>query len=152
MIVDFIGRAVVVCMAYFIAVIAAAAFFVLVVFGTETIVQAQGEPLFAFVFRLTIAVGAVATMAGAIAAPPILAAIAVAEAFRLSGLAFHAAAGVALGALALIAWDDEGRSGQPEYIVAMASGAVGAFVYWLLAGRRAGLWRARLSRPAPPEA
>lgn len=153
MIVDLFVRAIVVCFAYFVAVLGAAGFFVVAVVGLDGISQSPGEPSWEFAVRLAFYTGAVASVAGAIATLPILVAAAVAEALRLRGFVFHLALGAIFGALAVLAWDGgEARASQPEYVIGMASGAIGAFFYWLLAGRNAGRWRDRASSVAPPEA
>ncbi len=153
MIFDLIARILIVCFAYFIAVFAAAAFFVLAALGLDSVGPTAGETTVDLALRLGLYAGLMASTAGAIATLPILLAIAIAEAFRLSGPVFHLTLGAIVGGIGVVLWEgSEARAGQQEYVIAIASGAVGAFVYWLIAGRKAGEWRDRTTMPAPPEA
>ncbi|HEY5280153.1 MAG TPA: hypothetical protein VIJ67_10400 [Pseudolabrys sp.] len=91
---------------------------------------------------------------GAIGLLPLVILIVLAEAFRIRSLLINAAAGAAL----LIAGYYGSGIAKPSYEesidappppisrqaqVAAAAGAVGGFVYWLIAGRNAGRWRER---------
>lgn len=85
----------------------------------------------------------IAGVAGVIVAIPAFIAILASEAFALSGLAFHLATGTAIGWLAVFVWEhgQNTTSGEPSAgLAGAAAGAIGAFVYWLIAGRRAGHW------------
>ena len=90
----------------------------------------------------------IAGVAGVIVAIPAFIAILASEAFALSGLAFHLATGTAIGWLAVVVWEhgQNTTSGEPSAgLAGAAAGAIGAFVYWLIAGRRAGHWLPRKS-------
>jgi hypothetical protein len=83
---------------------------------------------------------------------PTLIAVVLAEAFKIRSLLIHACAGIALTLLAYqgIGFANSGeesidRAPPPvsrEFQVAVAAGAAFGLVYWLIAGRRAGAWRA----------
>ena len=81
---------------------------------------------------------------------PAMIVIALAEAFRLRSFLFYAAAG-GLGLLALyygVSFADRvaAPSASREWEIIAAAGIAAGLVYWLLAGRNAGVWCER----APP--
>ena len=91
---------------------------------------------------------------GAVGLLPLAIMIVLAETFRIRSLLINALAGAAL----LVAGYYGSGLAQPRYEesideppppisraaeVAAAAGAVGGFVYWLIAGRNAGRWRER---------
>ena len=90
------------------------------------------------------------SMVGAYAFLPALALIAIAEAFDIRSIFYYALGGAAIG---LIAWFGTNMSVQIEETTDMppvafglqlvaASGIIAGFVYWLIAGRSAGKWKA----------
>lgn len=91
---------------------------------------------------------------GAVGLLPLAIMIVLAEAFKIRSLLINALAGAAL-LLAGYYGSGLARPGYEESIdeppppisraaeVAAAAGAVGGFVYWLIAGRNAGRWRER---------
>lgn len=123
-----------------------AAFFILVALGAS---QAPAENV-ADVVGKALAVSILgAPFVGAVAAVPALIVIVLAETFGWRSLVLHLLIGVAIGMFALVL---VGR-GEPTHLtngsVGAAAGAVGAVVYWLIAGRNAG---ARSEQPVAPSA
>ena len=94
-------------------------------------------------------VGAIAAMfVGAVAAVPALVMIVLAEAFGWRSLILHLVISAGIGFVAFLL----GIGGEPpatsgELQLGAAAGAVGGFVYWLVAGRRAGLRERRDAAP-----
>jgi hypothetical protein len=91
---------------------------------------------------------------GAVGLLPIAILIALAEIFRARSLLINAAAGAALlvagyygSGLAPPSYEESIDAAPPpiarQVQIAAAAGAVGGFVYWLIAGRNAGRWRER---------
>ena len=92
-------------------------------------------------------VGVGATFIAAIATPPALLVIALAEGFAWrSGLVYAVLGGVLALSLSY-GLDFAGYAGDPasslarEREVIAAAGIAGGFIYWLSAGRRAGSWK-----------
>lgn len=92
-------------------------------------------------------VGVGAAFIAAIATPPALLVIALAEGFAWrSGLVYAVLGGVLALSLSY-GLDFAGYAGEPgsslarEHEVIAAAGIAGGFIYWLLAGRRAGAWK-----------
>ncbi|WP_034491551.1 hypothetical protein [Afifella pfennigii] len=80
-----------------------------------------------------------AFVVGAVAGIPALLMILFAESFGWRSLLLHLLFGAGLGAAAiLLGIAAEPPASAREVTVFAAAGAVGGFVYWLLAGRRAG--------------
>ena len=78
---------------------------------------------------------------------PAMLIIALAEGFRLRSVLFYALAGAVLALGLSYGWDlrllhglEDDLGGRGAEIMA-AVGIVGGFVYWVLAGRNAGVWR-----------
>ena len=81
----------------------------------------------------------VTATAGSLALVPFFAIALVSEYFSLRGLVFHLVAGTVTGGIAV--WMYTLQAADPTtkaFAVGAASGTVGGFVYWLLAGRSAG--------------
>jgi hypothetical protein len=100
----------------------------------------------------TVAVWAIvmigAAMIGAVAMMPALLVIAIAEGFAWRSSLFYGALGGVLGLSLSYGLDFAGYGGDPdgplvlvrEREVLAAAGIAGGFVYWLVAGRKAGSW------------
>ncbi len=110
----------------------------------------SGDPMARFVFWGTafVASGITATVLFL----PMLIAVVLAEAFRIRSLLIYAVGGVALMLLAYHG-ADWGRTGEEsiderpapisrETEIAAAAGAAFGLIYWAIAGRKAGAWRA----------
>jgi hypothetical protein len=160
-----IGRILVVLFAYLVACFAAATVLVIglllpsanaheaslafrQIFGMAA--DAAGDPQQVLV--LTIMLAAI-VLAGTFLVPAMLL-IAIAEGFRLRSVLLYGGLGGAAG-LAAIQWLDLGSSAAgssgilPRSIeIAAAAGIVAGFVYWGIAGRAAGAWRAAPSLAA----
>ena len=87
---------------------------------------------------------------GAAAALPALVLIVFAEAARMRSLLFYGVAGAVVGLAAYFGSDISSRLENTTDVVpvghalqlAAAAGIIGGLVYWLIAGRKAGAWRA----------
>jgi hypothetical protein len=87
---------------------------------------------------------------GAAAALPALALIVFAEAARMRSVLFYGVAGAVVGLAAYFGSDISSRLDNTTDVVpvghalqlAAAAGIIGGLVYWLIAGRKAGAWRA----------
>lgn len=88
------------------------------------------------------------------AALPTFLAIALAEGFRWRGLTINLVLGGAVAlATGLSVFSDRGGVGLPSdgaLVVLLATGFIGGFVYWLIAGRSAGKWLDQASGPQSP--
>src|SRR5262249_34016921 len=96
---------------------------------------------------IAITIGLSATFFSLYAMLPAMVIVALAEGFRLRSVLFYALAGAALALGLSYGWDlrflrapDSDFGGRGAEIIA-AVGSVGGFVYWLIAGRKAGAWR-----------
>lgn len=149
-----IGRSVVVAIAFFLAVIAAAAFFTLAKVGREAVVAADEIEQTFRIIEFTFVVGLVAAGAGRLAIVPALAAIIATEAFRLQSVLIHMLLGICIALGGILVGLDQPDAPPDTMLSAIAAGAVGGFVYWLLAGRWAGNWRGpvKWSPPGSEEA
>ncbi len=136
----------VILFAYWIATFAAAAVLVLgaVSPGLSTPPAGSEEwPVIGFLIMMT------SVFVGAIAFVPSAIAIVITEAFGWRWLVLYALAGAAIGVFSahsagFIEWRPEMgenflRTGNTELMA--AAGIAAGFVYWLIAGRRAGGWR-----------
>jgi hypothetical protein len=119
---------------YVLACLAAGAFLVLAVIGADeaNLTTWRAETL--------VLVLGVAAVAGGLGALPALAAIVAAEVFGWRSLLFHLVAGGGIGLAAHLL----GPFGHDSITTAdaqlfLATGCVGGLVYWLVAGRSAGL-------------
>jgi hypothetical protein len=81
---------------------------------------------------------------------PALLVIIAAEAFSVRSVLFYAVAGGLLGAVLLLGADSlnmrelsADTSARRELEIMAAAGIVAGFVYWAIAGRKAGMWRER---------
>ena len=92
-------------------------------------------------------VGVGAAFIVAVATPPALLVIALAEGFAWRSSLVYAALGGVLALSLSYGLDFAGYVGEPgsslagEHEVIAAAGIAGGFIYWLLAGRRAGAWK-----------
>lgn len=123
---------------YILACLASGAFLVLAVIGAD---QAS---LTTYGTEMLLLVFGVSAMAGGLAAVPALVAIVAAETFGWRSVLFYLVAGGAIGLAAHLL----GPFGHEPISTAdaqlfLATGAVGGFAYWLIAGRTAGPGRAR---------
>ncbi|MEM9220891.1 MAG: hypothetical protein AAGB11_00620 [Pseudomonadota bacterium] len=104
------------------------------------------DPLHTFAFIASTALGALPA-----SFVPALIAVAITEGFMLRGLFTHLFGGCLVGfaaslPIAAITRDLPLPAIEGDIIqLSAASGAVGGFVYWLIAGRRAGRWLERAS-------
>ncbi|HEY0223293.1 MAG TPA: hypothetical protein VGC38_02130 [Pseudolabrys sp.] len=97
---------------------------------------------FVFAFFATSFVGAAATL-------PALVLIVYAEAARMRSILYYGVAGAVVGLAAYFGSDVSGRLDNTTDVtpvghalqLAAAAGIIGGLVYWLVAGRRAGVWR-----------
>lgn len=134
-----------------VAFIAAAFAASIVIVVSAGIDPAQGEPLGEYVGKLFIVSAIASLFVGAIAFVPALIVIVLAEAFGWRSLTLHLLVGAGIGFVALLA-DIGGRSdAQTDLVVGGGAGAVGGLVYWLIAGRRAGIGEDAASVRAPDE-
>ncbi len=94
------------------------------------------------------------SLVGAYAFLPALALIAVAETFDIRSIFYYALAGAAIGLFAYfgsnLAVELEETTDLPPVAFGLqlvaASGIIAGFVYWLLAGRRAGRWKSPVEK------
>ncbi len=146
---DMILRVLAVCLALLAAIFAAGLFISL---GFHEQVQMTAEERDS-IMPFTLPAGGMfmAMGIGMVAYVPAVIAIAIAEVFRWRGVVMNLALGalvaiyagyrqfgVGFGQNGEVTADARGASGT--LIVVLAAGFVGAFVYWLLAGRNAGKW------------
>lgn len=91
-----------------------------------------------------------AAIVSAIAFVPAMIVILVAEAFGLRSLFFYALAGGASGLLYGLTFPVEAAAPSLDATVeiTLAAGVAAGLVYWLVAGRTAGLWRGNSTRAA----
>jgi hypothetical protein len=121
-----------------------------IAFGFFRDVFFQNDPVMAGAVTGTALISA--AFLGALAFGPAFFAITLAEVLRLRSIIYHVglagliAAGIwIMGDGAIIA---NGNAGWlPGTTVALASGFVGGILYWLIAGRTSGCWRAGVERP-----
>ena len=129
-------------LAYVAACLAAGAFVVLVALGAD--LDAVAGVAEAVPGELIILVLSAAAIIGAFAFLPALVAIALAEAFGWRSLLVYLLAGAAVGlvAVALLVPPERAWSDADAQLF-LAAGAVAGGVYWLVAGRKAGLRSAK---------
>ena len=127
-------------LAYVAACLAAGGFVVLVAFGAD--LDAVAGLVEAAPAELAALVVSAAALIGAFAFLPTLLAIVLAEVFAWRSLVFYLLAGLAVGfaAVALLVPPERGL-GHADARLFLAAGAVAGAVYWLIAGRRAGVRR-----------
>jgi hypothetical protein len=142
-----IGRLFVIFFAFLIASMAAGMTIAFGLLGSEWQVL-QSDPVARGSFWVVSFFGT--SFAGAAAFLPLLLLAIVAEAFRLRSVLFYALAGAVIG---VFAYYGSGLGNPYEESIdqagpltrgvelAIAAGAVFGLVYWLIAGRKAGVWR-----------
>jgi hypothetical protein len=134
---DLLRLFILVPLAYILACIAAGATVAVSLFGAEPTIETAG--FFA-------ATGVLTTLyAGAVSFVPALIAVLVAEAFGWRSLFFYLIVGGGIGLAADALTEFVGAPALADYRLALylAAGFVAGFVYWLIAGRLAGLGGAR---------
>lgn len=134
-----IFRFIVICFAYLLAVAAACAFALFLIWGGVT----RGDPVLelpaGIAAGLTLPI--VSVFAARYAFFPMLALILWAEIGNRRSWLFHALAGMAAGLAALVIRANDMALANPKpgiMMGVMAAGAVGGTVYWLIAGRNSG--------------
>jgi hypothetical protein len=131
-----VWRILIVIPAAFVAASIAAAIVITLAAGVH---PNPGEPVGDFIAKLLVVSLVAAMVVGAIAGVPALIVIVLAEAFGWRSLILHLVIGAGIGFAAFLA----GIGGEPpasrgELQLGAAAGAVAGFVYWLIAGRKAG--------------
>ena len=148
-----LGRIIVIIFAVILASFAAGIAIAMGVLGPEWHVV-TGDPAERFVFWGAAFIGSI--VAGAVGLLPLIIAITLGESFKVRSLLVNTLAGVALmllGYYSVARPSYEESIDQPpppvsrEAEIAAAAGAVFGFVYWAIAGRKAGRWRER-NRPS----
>jgi hypothetical protein len=142
-----LGRIVVIFFTFIVATMAAGIVLAIGIISPDW-VGADSDPFervsfFIFAFFATSFVGAAATL-------PALVLIVFAEAARMRSLLYYGVAGAVVGLAAYFGSDVSARLENTTDVVpvghalqlAAAAGIIGGLVYWLIAGRRAGAWRA----------
>ena len=142
-----LGRIVVIFIAFIVATMAAGIVLAIGIISPDW-VGADSDPFervsfFIFAFFATSFVGAAATL-------PALVLIVFAEAARMRSLLYYGVAGAVVGLAAYFGSDVSARLENTTDVVpvghalqlAAAAGIIGGLVYWLIAGRSAGAWRA----------
>lgn len=146
-----IGRIFAALIGFILAVVAAAMFMLAASVGF-----APADPADSLWFWGNFGVGAALTASylGAMALAPWAVVILVTEVFRLRTVLIYLAAGGFLGVLPSLGLAPMMRSfdgGPREIAILVAAGFVGGFVYWLAAGRMAGIDGVFLTRPREPK-
>lgn len=146
-----IGRIFAALIGFILAVVAAAMFMLAASVGF-----APADPADSLWFWGNFGVGAALTASylGAMALAPWAVVILVTEVFRLRTVLIYLAAGGFLGVLPSLGLAPMMRSfdgGPREIAILVAAGFVGGFVYWLAAGRMAGIDGVFLTRPRAPK-
>jgi hypothetical protein len=139
-----IGRIFVVIFAYCLACVAAS---IILTIGTLT---PEWDDLTAAGFQsgaMWVVIFISATIIAAIAMLPAMLVIALAEGFAWRSIVIYGLLGGALALSLSFGLDFAGYVGDPDGLLARerevlaAAGITGGFVYWLFAGRRAGVWK-----------
>jgi hypothetical protein len=139
-----IGRIFVVIFAYCLACVAAS---IILTIGTLT---PEWDDLTAAGFQsgaMWVVIFISATIIAAIAMLPAMLVIALAEGFAWRSIVIYGLLGGALALSLSYGLDFAGYVGDPDGLLARerevlaAAGITGGFVYWLFAGRRAGVWK-----------
>jgi hypothetical protein len=137
-------RILMVMLAYILACVAAAA---ILIIGMLTMHGADLNALDAPAWALWVMIAIATGMIAAVAAMPALLVIALAEGFAWRSSLIYAALGGALalalgygfGAAGYLVTADSSPAHEREVLA--AAGIAGGFVYWLFAGRKAGIWK-----------
>ncbi|MCM5556436.1 hypothetical protein [Pleomorphomonas sp. JP5] len=146
-----IGRIFAALIGFILAIVAAALFMLAASVGFM-----PAGPADSLWFWSNFGVGAAFTASylGAMALAPWAVVILITEVFRLRTALIYLAAGGFLGALPTLGLAPMMRSfdgGPREIAILIAAGFVGGFVYWLVAGRMAGIDGVFLTRPREPK-
>ena len=141
-----LGRLIVISLAFFVACMAALAVFAAGIwqaidFGAH---GPDADPVALFFNTVLIASFAIFFIGTLVAAPAFLAMI-VAEIFSLRSWIYHVGAGAAATAIPLVLQETGPSQDGFSIMLHLAAGMTGGLVYWLLAGRRAGV-----ATSAPP--
>jgi hypothetical protein len=100
---------------------------------------------------LAVVIGLGGMVISAVALLPVLLAIAFAEAYAWRSVLFYAVLGLVLALWAYFGgYDLQDAAFTRDGEISAAAGIAGGLVYWLIAGRRAGAWRA--DRAPQPDA
>ena len=140
-----IGRLIVISLAFFIACIVAMGVIALGVWQSVDLGAAAPDidPL-AWFFNVVLVASFTVMLIGTLTVAPAAVAMVIAEIFTIRSWIYHTAAGAAVAALPLV-MQTRAAAGSPEahdsfaIMLYLAAGLAGGLVYWLLAGRSAGL-------------
>lgn len=146
-----VGRIIAGLIGFILAVLAAALFML-----TASVGLTPSDPTDSFWFWSHFVLGTAFTASylGAMALAPWAVVVIVTEAFRLRSVLLYLLAGGALGALPALGLAPMMRSldGDPRRVLIMiATGIVGGFVYWIAAGRMAGINGVLLTKARDPK-
>lgn len=147
-----VGRVFVTLIGFIVAVIGAALFLLVAELGVD--VPTGDADFLRYTIDFVFAFGYVASLIGAAALAPAALLIIVSEAFAWRSVLFHILCGGALGGAAALGLSSRlafAAPGSGDATVLVATGFVGGCLYWLVAGRSAGLTRPdRTPPPAEP--
>ena len=132
-------RFIVIILGYVLAVIAACAFLLFLIWGG--FIQAAPNLQWPAGFVAGLALPLVVLFAAQYAFFPMIFMVAVAEVGGRRSWLFHALSGMAVAAAALVIRANSGELADPSsgrLMAIMAAGAIGGSVYWLVAGRNSG--------------
>jgi membrane protease YdiL (CAAX protease family) len=133
----YLGRLFMILLGFLLAIMAATAVFLLAVTGTGLLTPDQGGTMVETLAAALFAIMMFGVFAGMIIAVPVVILAVLAEVFGWRGFLLHGVLGAILGTGAALigALND----GAPAVIAGAAAGITGAWVYWLVVGRKAGL-------------
>ncbi|MTH99276.1 translation initiation factor IF-3 [Roseibium sp. RKSG952] len=127
------------CLAFVCAAIAASLFLAWGFFQPQS--AGQGTMAVAATFGSSLVTSSII---GSIAFLPAFVAITLAEIFGWRSILYYLSVA---GLIGFVAWNSDGAAvltaARPGTTVALSAGFIGGFVYWLIAGRRAGCWKTR---------
>ena len=134
----YLARIIIILIGFSLATLTAALFFVAV--GILPLGVNVADPVWDIAITALFTAIIVASFAGMLTAIPFFILAIISEVQGAKGLLFHCSMGAILGGGATLVWQF-GPTNQNEghlALVGAASGIVGAAVYWLIAGRKAG--------------
>jgi hypothetical protein len=138
-----IGRLFAAAIGFMLALVAATAFLIVATVGFDLFIG-NWSPL--FWSQLAVYGGMAASMLGGLAFMPAAIAIAISEVLSIRSFVFHVGSGGLIGLLAVMRLDrmqERFEVADPsvttDATLLVAAGFIGGFIYWLLAGRMAGL-------------